>query len=82
MADYLVGPDGLRVQPVKLRVGGADWLFARMVEPNAQLGEVWYRVTRGGAAVGVGYYQLDELQDIVDLSQLHAPDEGAGEETA
>ena len=81
MGRYLEGPDGLRVEPVQLAHGSAHWIFARMVEPGAQVGEVWYRVTRFGAAVGAGYYQLDQLQEIVNLAELSAP-EAAGEETA
>lgn len=82
MPSYLVGPDGLRVEPVQLEHGSAHWIFARMVEPSAQPGEVWYRVTRHGAAVGPGYFQLDQLQEIVNLSELRAPDGQADSETA
>ncbi|MEU4574659.1 hypothetical protein [Nonomuraea sp. NPDC023979] len=83
MPDYLVGPDGLRVEPVQLMRGAAHWLFARIIEPTAQEGEVWYRVTRHGQAVGFpGYYQLDQLQEIVDLSKLRGPDQSASSETA
>lgn len=81
MSRYLVGPGGLRVEPVQLQHGSAHWIFARMVEPEAQPGEIWYRVTKHGAAVGAGYFQLDQLQEIVDLAKLRAPGE-AGEETA
>ncbi|MFB4275711.1 hypothetical protein ACBJ59_10500 [Nonomuraea sp. MTCD27] len=81
MGEYLVGPDGLRVEPVQLTPGSAHWIFARMVEPAARPGEVWYRVTRGGAAVGGGYFQLDQLQEIVNLADLRAPEQ-AGEESA
>jgi hypothetical protein len=83
MAPYLLGPDGLKVEPVQLRRGDVHWLFARIVEPDAREGEVWYRVTRHGAAVGFpGYYQLHELEEIVDLAELHGPDEDAGTGTA
>ncbi|MET7465893.1 hypothetical protein [Nonomuraea sp. NPDC005501] len=81
MAPYLVGPDGLRVEPVELRVDTVHWLFARMIEPAARPGEIWYRVTRHGHALGMGYYQLDQLQELVDLAELRAPAD-AGEETA
>lgn len=83
VAPYLIGPDGLRVEPVQLRKDSAHWLFARMKEPGAQVGEIWYRVTRNGQAVGLpGYYQLHELEDLVDLSELRAPEEDTGTGTA
>lgn len=47
MAPYLLGPDGLKVEPVQLRRGDVHWLFARIVEPDAREGEVWPKaVTR------------------------------------
>ncbi|MEV1178979.1 hypothetical protein [Nonomuraea sp. NPDC049784] len=80
---YLVGPDGLRVTPVELSPTSEHWLFARMREPNAMPGEVWYRVTKNGSAIGIpGYYQLHELQEIVSLADLREANEEAGEETA
>ncbi|MGP4102204.1 hypothetical protein [Nonomuraea sp. KM90] len=81
---YLVRADGLRVEPVTLTAGSPHWLFARMREPDAQLGEVWYKVTApAGHAIDVpGYYQLHELQEIVDLADLREVDDVGGEETA
>ncbi|MGW0486227.1 hypothetical protein [Nonomuraea sp. NPDC003214] len=74
---YLVGPDGLRVEPVRLTRGSAHWLFARMREPDAREGEIWYKVTRDGHAVDVpGYYQLHELEQVVPLSELREVDDG------
>ncbi|NBE98928.1 hypothetical protein FE391_37590 [Nonomuraea sp. KC401] len=82
MGRYLEGPDGLRVGGQADR-GSAHWLLARMREPNAQVGEVWYKVTQDGHAIDVpGYYQLHELQEIVDLAQLREVDDAAGEQTA
>ncbi|MGR6924228.1 hypothetical protein ACU635_59045 [[Actinomadura] parvosata] len=84
MGRYLEGPGGLRVEPVELTAGSAHWIFARMREPNAQEGEVWYRVTtRDGQAVDVpGYYQLHELEEIVPLAELRDPGAAAGDQTA
>ncbi|MEV0996855.1 hypothetical protein [Nonomuraea sp. NPDC050202] len=83
MSRYLAGPDGLRVVPVQLSPHNEHWLLARLRETKAMPGEVWYRVTRNGQAIGFpGYYQLHELQDIVNLADLHEVEEGHGEETA
>lgn len=82
MSRYLVGPDGLRVEPVELTYGSAHWVFAQMVDPSAQAGEVWYLVTRNGRPVGMpGYYQLHELEEIVNLGDLRAPEEEGGAQT-
>lgn len=84
MATYLEGPGGLRVQPVQLQLGDVHLLFARMSEPDAQPGEIWYKVTWRGAAVGLPpYYEMHELtillQDLgLSLADLHEPDQ-AGE---
>lgn len=73
---HLEGPDGLRVEPVRLRLGSPHLLFARMREPDAGVGEIWYRVTRRGLAVGFpGYYRLYELEELVDLSELQGGEE-------
>lgn len=83
MSRYLVGPDGLRVVPVQLTDRDTSLLLARMWDPGAEPGEVWYRVTRNGMAQGVpGIYPMDVLQELVDLGELQEPDEGAGEEIA
>ncbi|MET7335994.1 hypothetical protein [Nonomuraea sp. NPDC005650] len=83
MGRYLVGPDGLRVVPVQLSPLSEHWLVARMREPQAMPGEVWYRVTRSGQAIDFpGYYQLHELQEIVDLADLREVEEDSGEATA
>ncbi|MFI6814720.1 hypothetical protein ACIBG7_20070 [Nonomuraea sp. NPDC050328] len=83
VAPYLEGPDGLHVEPIQLEPGSPHLLFARMREPRANPGEIWYRVTRRGLAVGFpGYYQLHELEEIVDLSHLRGPDERTQRGTA
>ncbi|MFI6496936.1 hypothetical protein [Nonomuraea typhae] len=83
MSRYLVGPDGLKVVPVQLKVEDGTLLLARMLESTAQPGEVWYKVTRHGMALFVpGYCQLHQLQELVDLTGLREPDESADEETA
>ncbi|GAA4042383.1 hypothetical protein ACIBH1_08340 [Nonomuraea sp. NPDC050663] len=83
MSPYLEGPDGLRVEPVQLKAGSLHLLMAQIREPGAQPGEVWYRITRRGMALGVpGYYQLHELEEIVNLADLHAPEEGTATGTA
>ncbi|MGR6922538.1 hypothetical protein ACU635_50505 [[Actinomadura] parvosata] len=80
MDHYLIGPHGIRVEPVRLR--GADLIFARMVDPDAQPGEEWFRVTQRGAALGPGYVRdVEALAELVPLAELRAPEE-AGEETA
>lgn len=87
MADYLVGPGGLKVTPVQLGTN-VDLVLARMREPDAQPGEIWYRVTFNGMAVGLpGYYQMHELTELLDelgltLADLHDPDAGVGSQTA
>ncbi|TMR88043.1 hypothetical protein [Nonomuraea basaltis] len=47
-----------------------------MVNPDVQPGEVWYLVTRGGAAVGrlPGYYQLHELTELLEPLGLSLAD--------
>lgn len=78
MSRYLVGPDGLRVEPVQLTRGTAHWIFAQMVDPGARPGEIWYFVTRNGRPLGFpGYYQQHQLEEIVDLADLREPEEGA-----
>lgn len=80
MGRYLVGPDGIRVEPVRLY--GAHLIFARMVDPQASPGEEWFRVTQHGAALGDGYVRdVEALAELVPLAELHGPDE-AGTETA
>lgn len=81
MARYLVGPDGIRVEPVELH--GSHLIFARMVDPAAQEGAVWYRVTRNGAAVRMPGYvpDIEAVAELVPLAELHGPDE-ADSETA
>ncbi|MGP4092915.1 hypothetical protein [Nonomuraea sp. KM90] len=80
MGQYLVGPDGIRVEPVKLF--GAHLIFARMVDPEATPGEEWFRVTQRGAALGPGYVRdVEALAELVPLAELRGPDE-AGAETA
>ncbi|WP_157253239.1 hypothetical protein [Nonomuraea typhae] len=83
MSRYLVGPGGLRVEPVELGDPDSNLLLARMWDAGAQPGEVWYRVTRNGMALGVpGIYPMDVLQELLDLTELREPDESVGEETA
>jgi hypothetical protein len=80
MDRYLVGPDGIRVEPVRLH--GAHLIFARMVDPAAAPGEEWFRVTQRGAALGAGYVRdVEALAELVPLAELRGPEE-AGEETA
>lgn len=80
MADYLEGPDGLKVRPVQLRTPDVHLLLARMGEPDVQLGDdVWYIVTHNGMAVGLPpYYQLHELSNLLEdlglsLADFHEP---------
>ncbi|TMR14096.1 hypothetical protein ETD86_29565 [Nonomuraea turkmeniaca] len=81
MGRYLEGRNGLRVEPVELTLGSPHLIFARMREPNAQVGEVWYKVTQHGHAIDVpGYYQLHELQAIVPLAELYEIDDAVGGE--
>ncbi|MFI6296893.1 hypothetical protein ACIBEJ_35250 [Nonomuraea sp. NPDC050790] len=83
MGRYLEGPDGLRVEPVQLGNPDTNLLLARMWDAGAEPGEVWYKVTRNGMALGVpGIYPMDVLQEFVELGDLHEPEESAGEETA
>ncbi len=84
MGRYLVRADGLRVEPVELTAGSPHWIIARMREPGARLGEVWYKVTASeGHAIDVpGYYQLHELQEIVDLADLRETGRDAADHTA
>ncbi|MEV0385036.1 hypothetical protein [Nonomuraea sp. NPDC050643] len=89
MARYLEGPGGLRVQPVDVRPGTVHWIFVQMCSPDVRPGEVWYLVTRDGAAVGrvPGYYQLHELTRLLEdlgleLADLHEPDTRHGSGTA
>ncbi|MEO3875272.1 hypothetical protein ABGB18_41350 [Nonomuraea sp. B12E4] len=89
MGRHLEGPDGIRVQPVDVRPGNAHWLFVQMRAPDVRPGEVWYRVTRRGAAVGrvPGYYQLHELTELLEelgleLADLHEPGADADSGTA
>lgn len=84
MARYLEGPDGLRIEPVELRPDNQHWLFARVKEPDAQVGEVWYIVTIHHRPVGMpGYFQLHELEDLLrdlgySLRDLREPEESEG----
>ncbi|MEU6721778.1 hypothetical protein ABZ897_60970 [Nonomuraea sp. NPDC046802] len=83
MGRYLEGPGGLRVEPVKLTAGSAHWIFARMREPGAQQGEIWYKVTREGHAIDIpGYFQMHELQEIIPLADLRDASDAAGGQTA
>ncbi|MFI7704887.1 hypothetical protein [Nonomuraea sp. NPDC049480] len=89
MPRYLEGPGGIRVHPVDVRPGNAHWIFVSMLDRDVQPGEVWYLVTRDGAAVGrvPGYYQLHELTELLEelglgLADLHEPDTGADAGTA
>jgi hypothetical protein len=89
VARYLEGPGGIRVQPVDVCPGNVHWLFVSLVNPDVQPGEVWYLVTRGGAAVGrlPGYYQLHELTELLetlglDLADLRESDAGTDTGTA
>jgi hypothetical protein len=68
MARYFAAPGGLRVQPVDVRPGNPHWIFVQMIAPDVRPGEVWYLVTKGGAAVGrlPGYYQLHELTELLE----------------
>lgn len=87
MTDHLVGPGGLKVTPVQLGQN-VDLVLARMREPKAQPGEIWYKVTFNGMAVGVpGYFQMHELTELLDelgltLADLHEPEQGAGAASA
>ncbi|WP_433444533.1 hypothetical protein [Nonomuraea sp. CA-141351] len=89
MARYFEAPGGIRVQPVDVLPGNAHWIFVQMIMPDVRPGEVWYLVTRAGAAVGrlPGYYQLHELTELLEtlglgLADLHEPDAGKDAGTA
>ncbi|UBU08665.1 hypothetical protein [Nonomuraea gerenzanensis] len=86
MSRYFEAPGGLRIQPVDVVPGSPHWIFVRMIAPDVQPGEVWYLVTRRGAAVGrlPGYYQLHELTDLLEtlgLSLADLRETGGGAET-
>jgi hypothetical protein len=79
MADarYLVGPDGLRVEPIRL--GEADLAYARARHPDARADEAFFLVTRRGRLVAY-CRDIEEVGELVDLAELRGPGE-AGEET-
>jgi hypothetical protein len=84
MARYPQGPGGIRVQPVDVRPGNVHWIFVILVNPDVQPGEVWYLVTRDGAAVGrlPSYFQLHELTDLLETLGLNLTDlREAGDDT-
>ncbi|GGV24239.1 hypothetical protein GCM10010182_53320 [Actinomadura cremea] len=62
-----VGPGGLQVAAVRL--SGAHRVWAEFMGVH---GDSALLVTRGGVLVGRGYYgSVDDLSDVVDLSELH-----------
>ncbi|MGW6499305.1 hypothetical protein [Nonomuraea angiospora] len=73
---YLEALGSIRVEPVDVRPGNVHWIFVQMISPNVRPGEVWYRVTRRGAAVGrlPGYYQLHELTELLETLELGLAD--------
>ncbi|MBE1537295.1 hypothetical protein [Actinomadura algeriensis] len=62
-----VGPGGLQVTAVRL--AGAHRVWAEFMGVQ---GDTALLVTRGGVLVGQGYYgTVEELSDVVDLSELY-----------
>jgi hypothetical protein len=74
--NYLVGPDGLRVEAVWL--DHAHLAVARLHHPEARAGESWFVVTRAGGLVGY-FPDVEALGEIVELADLHGPGEAASE---
>ncbi|MET7334285.1 hypothetical protein [Nonomuraea sp. NPDC005650] len=78
MERYLIGPDGIRVEPVRLQ--GGHLIFARMVDPAAAPGKEWFRVTQRGAALGPGYVRdVEALAELVSLAELRSSNEARSE---
>ncbi|MWA02857.1 hypothetical protein F8568_021265 [Actinomadura sp. LD22] len=73
-AGHLEGPDGLRVEAVRL--GDADVAFARAHHPDARAGQTWFLLTRHGRLVAY-CRDVEEVAEHVDLSDLHGPGEAA-----
>ncbi|MER6813576.1 hypothetical protein ABT299_30275 [Spirillospora sp. NPDC000708] len=71
-ASYLEGPDGLRVQAVRL--GEADLTFVRAHHPDARAGQAWFLLTRQGRLVAY-CRNIEEVAEHVNLAELHAPGE-------
>jgi hypothetical protein len=74
-AGYLVGPDGLRVEPIALH--GAHLAMAKLHHPHLQPDDTVFLVTRHGKLVCY-CRDIEDVAEIIDLTQLHGPDE-AGE---
>jgi hypothetical protein len=75
-ARYLVGPDGLRVEAIRL--GEADLVYARVRHPQAQAGQSFFLVTRREGLVAY-CRDVEEVAEFVDLADLSRPGDAAEE---
>ncbi|TYK45096.1 hypothetical protein [Actinomadura decatromicini] len=71
---FLVGPDGVRVEPVELQP--VDVAYARRRHRDAKPGDVFFLVTRHGRLLGY-CRDIEEVAELVDLRLLHGPDDAA-----